>query len=73
MDENLEHFIRLDENLDDLLEIFEEMAADIDKIQTLNVPQQAAKDRMKEILEGAFLPYLNEFIQCNQIFEQGIE
>lgn len=73
MEENLTNLISMDENLDDLLDIFEEMSIDVDKIVPQNVPQQAAKDRMKEIIEGAFLPYLNEFIQCNQVFEQGVE
>jgi len=73
MEENLNNMVNLDAGIDDLLEIFEEMAEDVDKIEPSNVPQQAAKDRMKEIIEGAFLPYLNEFIQCNQVFEQGAE
>jgi len=65
-----ENLVNIDDNLDDLLEIFTEMQEDVDKIQPSNVPQQAAKDRMKEILEGAFMPYLAEFIQCNQLFEE---
>jgi len=73
MEENLNNMVNLDAGIDYLLEIFEEMAEDVDKIEPSNVPQQAAKDRMKEIIEGAFLPYLNEFIQCNQVFEQGAE
>ena len=62
---------RIDENIDTMLEILEEFNTDIDNLKPLNVPQQAAKDRMKEILDGAFYAYMTEFVQCNQIFEQG--
>jgi len=70
-EDGLSHFVRLDENLSDLLNIFEEMEEDISKIVPSGVPQTAAKDRMTELMDGAFYPYLNEFIQCNQVFEQG--
>lgn len=73
MEENLDNMIGIDDDLDTLIEIFEELSDEIDKIDPKNVPQRAAKDRMKEIIEGAFLPYLNEMIQCNQVFEQGSE
>jgi hypothetical protein len=73
MEENLENMIGIDEDLDTLLEVFEDLSDEIDKIEPKNIPQRAAKDRMKEIIEGAFLPYLNEMIQCNQVFEQGAE
>lgn len=71
--DGFDNLIRTDDNLDDLLEIFNELQEDVMSIVPQNVPQQAAKDRMIEIIEGAFLPYLNEFIQCNQVFEQGTE
>lgn len=73
MEENLENMVDIDEALDDLIEIFESLSDCVDKIEPKNIPQKAAKDRMKEIVEGAFLPYLNEMIQCNQVFEQGAE
>jgi len=71
--EDLENMIRIDEGIDDLLEIFNDLLEDIEKIEPKNVPQQASKDKMKEILERAFMPYLSELIQCNQVFEQGTE
>ena len=70
---DLQHMVDLDENVDSLLDIFEEMRADVEKIQPMSVPQRAAKDRMVEIIEGAFQAYLAEFIQCNHVFEQGTE
>lgn len=70
-EEDLNTFVRTDDNLDDLLDIFEELLDDVNQIEPKNVPQQAAKDRMLEIIQGAFLPYLTEMIQCNQVFEQG--
>lgn len=69
MDEN-DHLVRMDDNIEDLLDIFTEMEEDVERLQVNNVPQQAAKDRMREILSSAFLPYLAEFIQCNQLFEE---
>ena len=73
MEENLDNMIGIDDDLDTLLEIFEDLSGEVDKIEPQNIPQRAAKDRMKEIIEGAFLPYLNEMVQCNQVFEQGTE
>lgn len=73
MEEDLDNMIGIDEDLDTLIDIFEGLLEEVEKIDPKNVPQRAAKDRMKEIIEGAFLPYLNEMIQCNQVFEQGAE
>lgn len=73
MSEDLDHMVDIDDVIDDLVEMFDELEESIDKIDPANVPQTAARDRMREIVEGAFKPYLAEFIQCNQVFEQGAE
>ena len=65
--------IKIDEIADVLVDAFRVLAEEIDKIEPSSVPQRAAKDRMKEIVERAFEPYLEEIIVSSSVFEQGTE
>lgn len=73
MEENMEAVERTDENVARMWEMLTQMLNDASGFKTDNVPQQAAKDRMIEILTQAFYPYLEEYVQCVHVFEQGTE
>jgi len=73
MEDNMEAVERTDENIANLWGIFSEMLKDASAFNAVNVPQQAAKDRMIEILTQAMYPYLEEYAQCTHVFEQGTE
>ncbi|MCK9154665.1 MAG: hypothetical protein M0P12_00975 [Paludibacteraceae bacterium] len=73
MEDNMEVVERTDENVASLWKTYAEMLKDADVFNAVNVPQQAAKDRMIEILTQAMYPYLEEYAQCVGVFEQGTE
>ena len=68
-----EPLIKIDEIADGLIEAFRDLSEEIEKVDASTVPQRAAKDRMKEIVERAFEPYLEEFMVSASVFEQGTE
>lgn len=63
----------LDVCLDQMFELVDKLQGFVGQLETTNTPQMAAKDKMNEIIDRALKPYLSEFAQCSDIFEQGIE
>jgi hypothetical protein len=67
------NFEVLDVCIDQIFDCIDKMSNAVDQLETTNVPQTAAKDKMAEIIERALKPYMAEISQCAEVFEQGIE
>ncbi len=63
----------IDVCIDEILDVVDKLKTAVEQIECTNVPQTAARDKMIEIIERALLPYLSEFVQCTEVFEQGVE
>lgn len=63
----------IDVCVDECIDVFEKLQKAVEDIKPSNVPQEAAKARMIELIDRAFMPYMAEFAQCTQVFEQGVD
>jgi hypothetical protein len=62
----------MDVCIDNMFDYIDKLNFFVGQLEPSNVPQTAARDKMQEILDRALKPYMAEFAQCSDVFEQGV-
>lgn len=62
----------MDVCIDSLFDLIDKLGFFVSVLQVESIPQTAARDRMQEIIDRALKPYMAEFAQCSDVFEQGV-
>jgi len=63
-----EALANVDQALDSMISAYKVIDENLPKVEAANVPQQAALDTMKELMDSAIGPYLADAVKAMQVF-----
>jgi predicted RNase H-like HicB family nuclease len=66
--DNDEAFVNVDGALDAMIAAVQAINENLPHVKTSNVPQKAAVDAVKDLMETAIEPYLADIVQAMEVF-----